>query len=222
MLLLSKQTCQPAEDPRCPPGRCETECRVGVYCIQLAFQVIQARAFPRGVTTMAETAKAHIAKRVNGARLWERLEALAQFGATATGGVNRQALSDEEVPARAQLVRWGEAIGLTASTDAVGNLFLRYAGSEPNQPAVMVGSHIDTQPTGGKYDGAYGVIAALEGIEGMVASGVRPRRSIDVVAWMNEEGSRFAPGMMGSAVFAGRRKLQDVLGIRDKNGITVE
>ena len=163
-----------------------------------------------------------VATHVSIARLWDRLMALAQFGALSKGGVNRQALCDEEIPARAQLIRWGQAIGLEPSNDEAGNLFLRYLGTDPGLPPVMVGSHIDSQPTGGKFDGPLGVLAGLESVEAIIAHGVRPRRSIDVVSWMNEEGSRFAPGMMGSAVFAGARKLQDILGIRDKNGISVE
>ncbi len=163
-----------------------------------------------------------VAAHVSIARLWDRLMALAQFGALSKGGVNRQALCDEEIPARAQLVRWGQAIGLEPSNDEAGNLFLRYPGTDPSLPPVMVGSHIDSQPTGGKFDGPLGVLAGLESVEAIIAHGVRPRRSIEVVSWMNEEGSRFAPGMMGSAVFAGARKLQDILGVRDKNGISVE
>lgn len=148
--------------------------------------------------------------------------ALARFGALPKGGVNRQALSDEEIEARAELVRWGTAIGLEASTDPAANLFLRCKGTDPSLAPVLVGSHIDSQPTGGRFDGAFGVLAALEGVEAIVARGRRPRRHIDVVAWMNEEGSRFAPGMMGSAVFAGARKLEDILSVRDSAGITVE
>lgn len=148
--------------------------------------------------------------------------ALARFGALPKGGVNRQALSDEEIEARAELVRWGTAIGLEASTDPAANLFLRCKGTDPSLAPVLVGSHIDSQPTGGRFDGAFGVLAALEGVEAIVACGRRPRRHIDVVAWMNEEGSRFAPGMMGSAVFAGARKLEDILSVRDSAGITVE
>jgi N-carbamoyl-L-amino-acid hydrolase len=163
-----------------------------------------------------------IAGKVNGERLWERLMALGRIGALDDGGVNRQALSDEEVVARAQVVSWGEAAGLSAATDAAANLFLTYPGKEPALPPVMVGSHIDTQPTGGKFDGALGVLAALESVEAIIARGVRPRRSIEIVAWMNEEGSRFAPGMMGSAVFCGTRKLEDILPIRDKDGTAVE
>ncbi len=166
-------------------------------------------------------AKDQVAHHVDGERLWRRLMALAQFGALPKGGVNRQALSDEEIAARGELVRWGEAIGLKAYTDSAANLFLRLDGADPDLPPVLVGSHIDSQPTGGKFDGAYGVLAALEGVEAIKAAGLQPRRSIEVVAWMNEEGSRFAPGMMGSAVFAGERKLEDILPIKDKAGTTV-
>jgi N-carbamoyl-L-amino-acid hydrolase len=174
---------------------------------------------------MAERAKivtGEIAAHVNGERLWDRLMALAQFGASDGGGINRQALSDAEVAARAHMVQLGQAIGLHAATDAAANLFLSYPGSEPHMPPVLVGSHIDTQPTGGKFDGAFGVLAALESVEAMIGRGVRPRRTIEIVAWMNEEGSRFVPGMMGSAVFCGARKLEDILIIRDKAGVTVE
>ena len=162
-----------------------------------------------------------IAPKVNGDRLWKRLMALARFGATGGGGVNRQALSDEEVAARAELIHWGEAAGLAPSNDDAANLFLAYPGRDENLPPVIVGSHIDSQPTGGKFDGAFGVLAALESVEAIIASGLRPLRTIEVVSWMNEEGSRFAPGMMGSAVFTGARKIEDILELRDKAGISV-
>jgi beta-ureidopropionase / N-carbamoyl-L-amino-acid hydrolase len=155
---------------------------------------------------------------IDGERLWRRLMDLARFGGTDKGGVRRLALSQEEIAARACLVGWGRDIGLEASTDAAANLFLRLDGREPRLPPVLVGSHIDSQPTGGKFDGAYGVIAALEAVEAMAHMPVRPRRSVEVVAWMNEEGSRFAPGMMGSALFTGRRKLAEVQAVRDADG----
>ncbi|MGA6969767.1 MAG: Zn-dependent hydrolase [Xanthobacteraceae bacterium] len=163
-----------------------------------------------------------LARHINGNRLWHRLMSLAEVGASSGGGIDRQALSDAEIAARGRVVRWGREIGLEAATDPVANLFLSYKGTEPDLAPVFVGSHIDTQPTGGKFDGALGVLAALESIEAMIARGVRPRRTIEIVAWMNEEGSRFAPGMMGSAVFSGARQLHDILGIRDKAGITVQ
>jgi N-carbamoyl-L-amino-acid hydrolase len=169
-----------------------------------------------------DNAAGAVAGHVRGDRLWDRLTVLGKFGATERGGVNRQALSDEEIAARAQLVRWAEAIGLEPSTDPLANLFLSCKGADPGLPAVLIGSHIDSQPTGGKFDGAFGVLAALEAVEAIVARGVRPRRTIEVVAWMNEEGSRFAPGMMGSAGFSGVRKLDDILAVRDQTGIAVE
>ncbi len=154
-------------------------------------------------------------------RLWDRLAAMARFGATAAGGVNRQALSSEDAQAQAELARWGDAIGLTASRDAVGNLFLRLAGTEPDRAPVLSGSHLDSQPTGGRFDGVYGVLAAFEAVQAMHDAGLVPRHPIDIVAWMNEEGSRFAPGMMGSAVFAGDRTLDATAAVRDAQGVSV-
>lgn len=158
---------------------------------------------------------------VDGGRLWRRLMNLAQFGATARGGVSRLALSGEEIKARAELVRWGHEIGLEAFVDEAANLFLCLKGEQPDLPPILMGSHIDTQPTGGKFDGAYGVVAGIESLHAIALSGKRPRRSILVVAWMNEEGSRFAPGMMGSAVFTKMRKLEDVLRVEDNEGCSV-
>jgi N-carbamoyl-L-amino-acid hydrolase len=146
---------------------------------------------------------------------------LARHGATPAGGVNRQALSMEEIAARRTLLQWAAGLDLRAGTDDAGNFFLRMEGSEPRAAAVLTGSHIDSQPTGGKFDGAYGVLAGLECLQAFRESGVRPRRSIEVVAWMNEEGSRFAPGMMGSSVFSGARTLPEILEVRDRQGITV-
>jgi N-carbamoyl-L-amino-acid hydrolase len=163
-----------------------------------------------------------VANFVDGDRLWDRLMALAKIGALPAGGVNRQALSQEEIKARAEIVRWAETIGLEPSSDVAANLFLRCKGREESLPPVLTGSHIDSQPTGGKFDGAFGFLAAFECVEAILARGILPRRSIDVVAWMNEEGSRFAPGMMGSAVFSGARKIEDIFGICDKAGVSVE
>lgn len=167
-------------------------------------------------------AEAPLAERVDQKRLWQRLAELARFGATADGGVNRQALSDEEIAARAELIRWGKSFGLESYTDALANLFLRLPGSDPTQPPMLIGSHIDSQPTGGRFDGVYGVIAALEVAECLRESGRVPQRSVEVVAWMNEEGSRFAPGMMGSAGYAGARTISDILSARDAEGVSVE
>ena len=164
---------------------------------------------------------ADAAKFIDQDRLWRRHMQMAEHGATANGGVNRQALSAEDVDARKMLIGWGAAIGLTAATDPAGNLFLRMAGTDPVADPVMTGSHLDSQPTGGKFDGVYGVLAGLEALEAIRAAGIRPRRSIDVVAWMNEEGSRFAPGMMGSSAFAGATPLEAILPVRDAAGVEV-
>jgi N-carbamoyl-L-amino-acid hydrolase len=162
-----------------------------------------------------------IFEHVSGKRLWQRIEALAAFGAREDGGVDRQALSEQEIGARAQLVVWGRQIGLRPYTDDIGNLFLRLEGMNPDLDPVMSGSHIDSQPTGGKFDGAFGVLAALEALEAMVEAGHKPLRSIEVVAWTNEEGSRFAPGMNGSTAFCFPCELPTILDIRDADGISV-
>jgi N-carbamoyl-L-amino-acid hydrolase len=162
-----------------------------------------------------------IAACVSEARLWERHVAMARHGATAAGGVNRQALSPEDASAQTTLIGWGAALGLAAVSDEAGNLFLRLAGSDPDAAPVLTGSHLDSQPTGGRFDGVYGVLAGLEAVHALLDAGVRPRRPIEVVAWMNEEGSRFAPGMMGSEAFAGLREIADILAVRDLDGVSV-
>lgn len=158
---------------------------------------------------------------VDASRLWNRHEAMARIGATPAGGVDRPALSPSDIAACRCLLDWGTSIGLEPSRDAAGNLFLRLRGTDPGAAPVMSGSHLDSQPTGGKYDGVYGVLAALEACEAILASGLAPRRSIDVVAWMNEEGGRFAPGMMGSAVFSGAKAIDEILDVADNAGVTV-
>ena len=158
---------------------------------------------------------------VDGDRLWARLMALAAFGARPDGGVDRPALSATEAQARAQLIAWGRAIGLTPYTDQAANLFLRLEGRDPTLPPVLAGSHIDSQPTGGKFDGVYGVLAALEVAEAVAKRGEVPARAIEVVAWTNEEGSRFAPGMTGSDLFTGSKALDVVRAIKDAEGVSV-
>lgn len=163
-----------------------------------------------------------VSRHVSQQRLQARLDTLARFGATAKGGVDRQALSREDALAQAQMVRWGHELGLKASRDPAGNLFLRFEGLDDGLPPVLSGSHLDSQPTGGRFDGVFGVVAALEAVQAMVEAGHRPVRAIEVVAWMNEEGSRFAPGMMGSAAFSGARELDEFLPVRDGAGIRVD
>jgi N-carbamoyl-L-amino-acid hydrolase len=146
---------------------------------------------------------------------------MAELGQTANGGVNRQALSDQDVAACRRLMSWGKSLGMQPARDLAGNFFLRLPGSDPSAAPVLAGSHLDSQPTGGKFDGTYGVLAALEACQAIAEAGARARRPIDVVAWMNEEGSRFAPGMMGSAVFAGASQLDAIRPVADAGGTTV-
>lgn len=147
---------------------------------------------------------------------------LAQFGGFGDGGVNRAAFSREDVEARRTLIGWARTLGLDASHDAAGNLFLRLAGRHNDAPPLLVGSHLDSQPAGGRFDGVYGVVAGLEAVEAMLAAGMRPARPVEVVAWSNEEGGRFAPGAMGSQVFAGVRQLADFLDVTDSSGARLE
>ena len=158
---------------------------------------------------------------VNEDRLSRRLTAMAAIGATAQGGVNRQALTREDALAQRLLIEWGAELGLSPCTDPAGNLFLRLPGLDADAAPVLSGSHLDSQPTGGKLDGVYGVLAALEAVQAIVATGVTPHRPIEIVAWMNEEGSRYAPGMMGSAAFTGARPLPAILAVTDAAGISV-
>src|ERR1700730_10661342 len=158
---------------------------------------------------------------INADRLWTRLMALAEIGATPGGGVNRQALSDGEIAAWRCVIGWVQETGLTASTDAGGNLFLSLAGRDRSAPPILVGSHLDSQPTGGKFDGAAGIMAALEAVVSLAERGEAPVRDVVVVAWMNEEGSRFAPGMMGSEAFISARGIEAIRAARGASGIRV-
>ncbi len=147
--------------------------------------------------------------------------ALAAIGATGGGGVDRQALTESDAAAWRQIIKWSVQHGLRAERDDAGNFFVTLPGADPALPPVLTGSHLDTQPTGGMFDGAFGVLAALEAACAIVDSGLRPARSLTVVAWMNEEGGRFVPGMMGSAVFAGVRRLAEIRAVTDDAGISV-
>jgi N-carbamoyl-L-amino-acid hydrolase len=141
--------------------------------------------------------------RIDAERLWASLMDLARIGATPRGGVRRLALSDEDRQGRDQVVRWFREAGLEVRVDEVGNVFGRRAGTDPQAPAVATGSHIDTQPSGGKFDGNYGVMAGLEVVRTLNDHGIHTRAPLEVVFWTNEEGSRFTPVMMGSGAFAG-------------------
>lgn len=158
---------------------------------------------------------------VNGTRLWNNLMEMAAIGATDKGGNSRLALSPEDSEGRRKFIADCQAIGMVVTSDAIGNLFCRYAGFQPELDPVVMGSHLDTQPKGGKFDGVYGVLAALEVIRTLHDAGLQPRRSIEIAVWTNEEGARFTPAMMGSAVFAGIMSLEDALARTDVNGVSV-
>ncbi len=151
-------------------------------------------------------------------RLWRRHMEMARLGATPRGGVNRQARSPEDAAARRLLGLWAAERGFAVATDAIGNLFVRREGEEPDARPILTGSHMDSQPTGGRFDGIYGVLAGFEVLEALEDCARRTRRPIEVVAWTNEEGSRFQPGAMGSAVFAGVYRVADMLKLEDRAG----
>ena len=159
--------------------------------------------------------------RINGDRLWQSLMELARVGATPKGGVCRLALSDLDRQARELVTRWGREAGLTVTVDRIGNTFMRRAGRDDSLPPVMTGSHIDTQPTGGKFDGNYGVLAGLEVVRTLNDRGIQTRAPIEVAFWTNEEGSRFVPVMMGSGVFAKAFTLEHAYAATDTEGRTV-
>lgn len=140
---------------------------------------------------------------INAERLQQRLEAFARIGATPAGGVNRQALSAEDRAARRLLAELAQARGFSVFQDPIANLFIRRGGRDDSRPPLLIGSHLDSQPTGGRYDGALGTLAAFEALEALQDAGLTSEAPIEVVAWTNEEGSRFAPGVMGSMAFAG-------------------
>ncbi|HUC73466.1 MAG TPA: Zn-dependent hydrolase [Stellaceae bacterium] len=154
---------------------------------------------------------------VNGERLWASLMELARIGATPKGGVCRLAASDLDGEARRLFIRWCEEAGCTVAVDRIGNIFARRPGRNPALPPVMTGSHLDTQPTGGRFDGAYGVLAGLEIVRTLNDLGYETEAPVEIVAWTNEEGSRFSPAMVGSGVFAGVFALEGALATRDNN-----
>ena len=147
---------------------------------------------------------------------------LARIGATPKGGVKRLALTDVDREGRDQFVRWAREAGLETRCDAIGNVFARRAGSDASAAPVVMGSHLDSQPSGGKFDGAYGVMAGLEVVRALNDAGIKTRTPLEVAAWTNEEGSRFAPGMMGSAVFVGAHALDYALAQKDAQGVSVK
>ena len=147
---------------------------------------------------------------------------MAEIGATPKGGCNRQAMTDEDKAGRELFTRWCERAGARVSVDAIGNMFARREGRAPDSPPVLIGSHLDTQITGGKFDGVYGVLSGVEILRVLDENGIGTNHPIEVVVWTNEEGVRFAPAMMGSGVWSGSLDLNEMYGARDKTGISLE
>ncbi len=156
---------------------------------------------------------------INSPRLWESLMEMAKIGPGVRGGNNRQTLTDEDAEGRHLFKRWCEEAGMTVGIDSMGNMFARHEGTDSSLLPVMVGSHLDTQPTGGKYDGVLGVLAGLEIVRSLNDMGIKTKRSIEVVNWTNEEGTRFAPAMLSSGVFAGVHTQDWAYGREDAEGL---
>ncbi|TPL95674.1 Zn-dependent hydrolase [Mesorhizobium sp. B2-3-12] len=156
--------------------------------------------------------------RINSDRLWDSLMEMAKIGPGIAGGNNRQTVTDEDGEGRHLFKRWCDAAGLEMGVDEMGTMFARREGTDPSLPPVYVGSHLDTQPTGGKYDGVLGVLGGLEIVRSLNDLGIKTKHPIVVTNWTNEEGSRFAPAMMASGVFAGVLDQADVYEHTDKNG----
>src|SRR5262249_20227145 len=146
---------------------------------------------------------------------------MAQIGALPNNGVNRAAFSSEDIAARKLLLSWARARNFEVGMDGVGNLFVRRPGLDAEAPPVMAGSHMDSQPRGGRFDGIYGVLAGLEALEAKDDTGGRTRRALEGVAGTNEEGGRFPPCTTGSAGYAGARGLAEFLGVRDNDGVAL-
>ncbi|CAG9214920.1 N-carbamoyl-L-amino-acid hydrolase [Paraburkholderia tropica] len=158
---------------------------------------------------------------IDGPRLWASLTEMAKIGATAGGGVRRLALTEEDRRGRELFATWCREAGMSVWTDEVGNLFARRAGTDANAAPVMMGSHLDTQPEGGRFDGVYGVLAALEVVRALNDADIVTDKPIEICSWTNEEGARFTPAMLGSAVFAGAMTLDDALARTDAEGVTL-
>ena len=156
--------------------------------------------------------------KIDGARLWDSIQQMAQIGPGVAGGNNRQTLTDADAEGRRLFRRWCDAAGLTTGVDAMGTMFARREGTDADALPVYVGSHLDTQPTGGRYDGVLGVLGGLEIVRTLNDLGIRTRHPIVVTNWTNEEGTRFAPAMLASGVFAGEHDLEWAYDRKDREG----
>ncbi|WP_319529202.1 Zn-dependent hydrolase [uncultured Cohaesibacter sp.] len=158
--------------------------------------------------------------RVDSDRLWQSIMDMAKIGPGIAGGNNRQTLTDEDAEGRALFKSWCDDAGLTMGVDKMGTMFMRREGTDPDALPVYVGSHLDTQPTGGKYDGVLGVLSALELVRTLNDADIKTKHPIVVTNWANEEGARFSPPMLSSGVFAGVNTLDYAYGRKDLEGKT--
>lgn len=159
--------------------------------------------------------------RINGKRLWETLMTMGAIGGTPKGGCNRQAMTDEDRVGRELFMHWCKDASCSFRIDQIGNIFARREGQSSELPPVMMGSHLDTQPTGGKFDGVYGVLAGVEILRTLEENAITTDHPIEVVVWVNEEGSRFAPAMMGSGVWSGLFDFEEMCKTTDKSGVSL-
>ena len=159
------------------------------------------------------------ALKINSDRLWDSLMEMAKIGGTVKGGCCRLALTDLDKQGRELYIKWAEEAGCTVKVDAIGNIMCTRPGEDMSLPPVGTGSHLDTQPTGGKFDGVYGVLSGLEVVRSMNDQGIKTKYPIEISVWTNEEGSRFAPAMMGSGVVSGRFTLEEILDKTDVDGL---
>jgi beta-ureidopropionase / N-carbamoyl-L-amino-acid hydrolase len=157
---------------------------------------------------------------INESRLLDFIEQMAQIGSTPLGGCNRQTLTTEDRLGRELFISWCEKIGGVTHLDSMGNLFVTFTGENPSLKPILLGSHLDTQPTGGKYDGVYGVLAALEVMTSLYEQNIHLTHNVQIVVWCNEEGARFSPAMAGSGVFAGKLQQNDIYTRQDDQGTT--
>ena len=157
--------------------------------------------------------------KINGDRLWDSIHEMAEIGPGVAGGNNRQTVTDEDGEGRRLFQKWCQDAGLTMGVDQMGTMFMRREGTDPDALPVYVGSHLDTQPTGGRYDGVLGVLGGLEIIRTLNDLGIKTKHPIVVTNWTNEEGTRFAPAMMASGVFAGVLDQDDIYQHEDAAGL---
>lgn len=168
---------------------------------------------------LADADLARIAAAVDEDRLWRMHMEMAVFGATPKGGVCRECLTPEDNEARMLFAKWGRELNCEVMVDAIGNMYLRRPGTDPTAAPVATGSHLDSQPTGGKFDGAFGVLAGVEMLYALDAAEVTTRRPIEVINFTNEEGGRFQPGVMGSQVFVRPEELDRMLDVIGADGV---